>query len=95
MICDSMRTSKNILYHTFIGLPVEITNSSSRNLMGKKGTVIDETKNLFIIETAKGNELKIQKKACTFLFHLDDKTDYAIVGSTICFRPEERAKKLL
>ena len=90
-----MRTSKNILFHTFIGLPLEITQSASRNLIGIHGTVIDETKNLFIIETKDKKELKIQKKACTFRFSLDDKTLHSIDGSTICFRPEERPKKLL
>jgi len=89
-----MRTNQNILYHTFIGLDVEVINASARELIGKKGKIIDETKNLIVIEK-NGKEIKIQKVACEFLFHLEDGTNFAIEGRKIAFRPEERAKKLM
>ena len=54
-----MRTKKNILYSTFIGLEIEITNSSQRELVGLKGKVVDETKNLIIVEKSDGKEVKI------------------------------------
>lgn len=88
-----MRTIKNLLYHTFIGLNAEVLNSSARELVGKKGRVVDETKNLLVIEDARGREIKIQKAACVFRFHADDgRLD--VKGRKIAFRPEERAKKL-
>ena len=89
-----MRTPQNILYHTFIGLPIEVVNSSSRNLVGMKGKIIDETKNLITIETANGREVKLSKTACTFRFYLEGNAYRDVNGSDICFRPEERAKKL-
>lgn len=90
-----MRTKQNILYHTFIGLEVEVVNSSSRLLIGKKGNIIDETKNLLVIENDQGKEIKIPKNGSTFRFYLDDKNIFDIRGKVISFRPEERAKKLM
>jgi len=45
-----MITKENILFSTFIGLHVEIANSSQRSYIGLEGTVVDETKNLIVIE---------------------------------------------
>ena len=90
-----MRTKQNILFHTFIGLEVEVVNSASRELIGKKGKIINETKNLIVIETAQGKEIKLSKVSSTFSFHLDEGSDFVVEGREIAFRPEERAKKLL
>ena len=89
-----MRTKSNILYSTFIGLAVEIANSSQRNLVGLKGRVVDETKNLIIIEKEGGKEAKLQKVACVFRFTLDDGKTIDIEGKSIAFRPHERPKKV-
>ena len=89
-----MRTKKNILYSTFIGLDVEISNSSQHDLISLKGKVIDETKNMLTIQKADGKEVKVQKVASTFTFTLDDRSKIEIQGSRICFRPEERPKKV-
>ena len=45
-----MISKENLLFSTFIGLKVEISNSSQRSYIGLKGTVVDETKNLIVIE---------------------------------------------
>ena len=37
-----------------IGLSIEVISSKNRTLVGLKGKVIDETKNMFTIETQKG-----------------------------------------
>lgn len=54
-----MRTAQNLHLHELIGLNVKITNSSSRELIGLEGKVVDETKNLLVIETEK-KEKKIR-----------------------------------
>jgi len=85
-------TRKNLLYSTFIGLTVEIVNSSQKNLVGLKGRVVDETKNMLVIES-NGKERKIQKSSCIFRFHLDD-GPVDVDGSRITFRHFERPKKV-
>ncbi len=89
-----MPNKGNLLYSTFIGLAVEITNSSQRGLVGLKGKVVDETKNLIVIEKADGKEVKIPKVSSEFCFTLDDGSKFAIEGRKITFRPEERPKKV-
>ena len=89
-----MRTKNNLLLSTFIGLAVEISNSSQHGLVGLKGKVVDETKNLIVIERADGKEVKIPKVSSTFRFTLDDGTKMDVLGKKIAFRPEERAKKV-
>ncbi|MFH2106990.1 MAG: ribonuclease P protein subunit [Candidatus Micrarchaeota archaeon] len=89
-----MRTSNNLLFHTFIGLEVEVSNCSDRKHIGLKGKIIDETKNLIVIETVKGKEVKLPKASCIFLFHLDDGKTEEVEGKKIAFRPYERGKKV-
>jgi len=97
-----MITRDNLLYSTFIGLTVEIANSSQREIVGLKGTVVDETKNLIVIEIEKGTEnknttiteLKIPKVSSVFRFTLDDGSKMDVNGKDIAFRPHERAKKV-
>jgi ribonuclease P protein subunit POP4 len=89
-----MITRNNLLYSTFIGLPVEIAGSSQRKLVGVKGTVVDETKNLIVIEKADGKEIKVPKVSSTFRFTLDNGETMDVEGSRIAFRPYERPKKV-
>ena len=85
-------TRKNLLYSTFIGLGVEIINSSQRNLVGLKGVAADETKNLIIID-AEGKNVKVPKVSSVFRFYVSDGT-MDIDGRKITFRHYERPKKV-
>jgi ribonuclease P protein subunit POP4 len=87
-------TRKNILYSTFIGLPVEIINSTQRKLIGLKGIIVDETKNMITIEIQEGKEIKIQKTSSTFRMTTEDGQKVDIDGKEILFRPHERPKKV-
>ena len=89
-----MRTKNNLLLSTFIGLAVEISNSSQHGLVGLKGKIVDETKNLIVIEKNDGSVVKIPKVSSTFVFTLDDGSRMAVLGKKIAFRPEERPKKV-
>ncbi len=89
-----MRTRKNILYSTFVGLQAEIVNSSQHDLVGLKGRVVDETKNLIIIEKEDGKEVKIPKVSSVFRLTLDNGEKIDIEGRKIAFRPHERPKKV-
>jgi ribonuclease P protein subunit POP4 len=89
-----MITRKNLLYSTFIGLQVEIANSSQHGLVGMRGTVVDETKNLIVIRKQDGKEAKIPKISSTFRFTLDSGEKMEVEGRRIAFRPHERPKKV-
>lgn len=91
-----MITKKNLLYSTFIGLPVEVINSSQRKLIGLKGTVVDETKNLIVIEKEgeSRKEVKVPKVSATFRFTVENGEAVDVDGRSIAFRPHERPKKV-
>lgn len=95
-----MITPKNLLYSTFIGLAVEVSNCSQRSMVGLKGTVVDETKNLIVIEKAgaagpeAGKEVRVPKAGATFRFTLDNGETAEVEGKKIAFRPHERPKKV-
>lgn len=89
-----MLNKKDLIYSTFIGYKIEIIRSTIENLNGKKGTVIDETKNLIVIEDENKKELKIPKNSSRFKFFLENGETTIIDGEKICFRPHERPKKV-
>ncbi len=89
-----MRTAENLPRHELIGLPVEIVESTDPNIKGLVGTVIDETRNMLIIEQNK-REIRVPKKQCEFRFTLQNKDKVQVSGQLIFGRPEERLKKRL
>jgi ribonuclease P protein subunit POP4 len=94
-----MITKQNLLFSTFIGLSVEIVNSSQRALVGLKGAIVDETKNLIVIEVPpidgkEAREVRIPKVSSTFRFTTEDGKTTDVEGKDICFRPYERPKKV-
>jgi len=85
---------KNFKYlMEYIGLEVEIADSSSPERIGISGLVVDETKNAFKIEKKNGKEVVIPKKGAKFLFRKGEKT-FLVEGSKILYSPEERLKKI-
>lgn len=86
-----MKKIKDFIKYEFIGLKVEVIRSSNKFMQGIYGTIIDETKNTFKIETEKGVKI-VPKQNNTFLFYFND---YWIIidGNLITDRPWERIKK--
>lgn len=89
-----MVTRKDVLYSSFVGLPAELVNCSQRKLVGLKGTVIDETKNLVVLETGGGKQVRVPKVSATFRFTLENGETADVEGSRVAFRPHERPKKV-
>jgi len=73
-----------------IGLEVKIIKSTRRELIGLRGTIIDETLNTFAIEVG-SKERVVSKKLCVFRFYSDGEHD--IDGRVLVYRPEDRIKK--
>ncbi|MBI4399841.1 ribonuclease P protein subunit [Candidatus Micrarchaeota archaeon] len=89
-----MITKNNILIHELIGLRVTIINSSCKNYIGIQGTIVDETKNTFVIETDNKTKI-IPKKSSVFRFMLHNREHADIWGKVLTHAPEERIKKLI
>ncbi len=74
------------------GLPIEILKSSSKELEGVKGTIINETANMIKIRTLK-KDFAVQKKGNVFKIQLSNGSNYIIDGNILRGLPDERIKK--
>ncbi len=93
---------KNIHQHELIGLKVEIVHSTDKQIIGFNGLVIDETKNMFVIERMKNqeqtkekNRVKIPKKDSIFRFTLPTGEQVDIEGRILKDKPENRLKNII
>lgn len=83
------RTLENLPKHELIGLEVQVADHSDENIIGMKGTVVDETRNMLVIDGK-----KVSKKDGAFIFELEDER-VKIEGKLIHKRPEDRVKMRL
>ena len=79
---------KNFLKQEFIGLPVRVVECSDTTMKGMEGEIIDETKNMLVVETEQGIK-KIAKKIATFEIN-----GVVVEGKKIAYRPEDRIRKI-
>ena len=82
---------KDISRSELIGLLIEVTESENKSLVGLKGKIIDETKNVLILETRKGIK-KIIKSQIKFKMETNNKK-IEVNGKLITNRPEDRLKR--
>jgi len=87
-----MRTPANLLQHELIGLPLQVVDSSDRKQVGIHGKVVDETKNMLVIEKNDGKIVRIAKIGRTFRFSLRG-AECDVKGDKIAFDPVERVRK--
>jgi len=76
-----------------IGLRVRVVNATHPGYVGIVGRVVDETKNLLVVETPEGIK-KLPKPNIVVEFELPDGELICVDGAEITVRPEERTKKL-
>ena len=76
----------------FIGLGVEVLDSTCESLIGLKGKVVGETRNTITVEVG-GVEKVVPKDICELLFTEGSRT-HRVSGNEIRFRPEDRIKKV-
>jgi len=89
-----MINAGNILVHEFIGLDVSVARCTDRSMEGKRGTVVDETKNTLVVEERGARELVLPKAACVFRFSLPAGGTADVDGRVVALDPVERAKRL-
>ena len=83
-----MITVDTISRHEFIGLETKIINSSNPQVIGLNGTIINETKSMFTINTQNGMK-NIPKSTNQWKFSIEGK-ETTLDGSKIEKRPFER-----
>jgi ribonuclease P protein subunit POP4 len=87
-----MITAGNILRHELIGLPVEVAHATNPAQEGIAGRIVDETRNMLVIETSRGIK-KVGKAHATFRITLPDGTVVEVSGSALVSQPERRISK--
>ena len=87
-----MRTAENLVRHELIGLNVRVIESSNKTIAGLSGKVVDETKNMLVIEKPDGKEARIAKGSSIFSFEIGQAW-VRIDGRILVGRPEDRIKK--
>lgn len=96
-----MITAGNIIHHEFIGLDACVIASQNPSLTSISGRIIDETKQMFVIQpyiTNKSSETdmlpsqikKVAKKGSVFRFVLPDGKLVDVDGDAICTAPHRR-----
>ncbi len=87
------RTPKNLVFHEFVGLEVFVSSHTSSSLVGVRGLVVGESKNILEVLSG-GRVVKIPKISGLFTFKLDDGTSVTVCGDAIVGRPEDRMKRI-
>ncbi len=85
-----MITLENIHMHELVGLKTIISNSPNKQIIGLNGTVVDETKSMFVINTKKGFKM-IPKKHNTWKFHINN-NETTLLGTLFEKRSFDRLK---
>jgi ribonuclease P protein subunit POP4 len=80
---------QNILRHELIGLDVLVSGATNPLHRGLSGRIIDETKNLLVLETSNGVK-RIPKMHSRFQLHLPGSELVEIDGSVMALAPEKR-----
>ncbi len=84
-----MITPRNVLRHELIGLDVLVAGAANPRQRGMAGRIIDETRNLLVIETPKGIR-RVAKMHSTFRVSLPGRELVEIDGSVLVLAPEKR-----
>ena len=83
---------QNIVNHELIGIHATVVKSTNKDTIGLRGRIIDESRNLFTLES-RGREKKAAKYGNTFEFWLSDSDKVIIDGGLVVGRPEDRVAK--
>src|SRR3989338_6072718 len=73
-----------------IGEKAKVEKASSKDFQGIEGSILDETKNTFVFQTAKGRKI-IPKSQCAFRFE----NGVVVEGKILVSRPEDRTRKIV
>ncbi len=83
-------TKENLAVHEWIGLPAVVKESTDKGRIGLRGTIVNETKNLVVIETKKG-EKNLPKREVKLAVKIGKENVLLDCGKGQ-YRPEDRVK---
>ncbi len=83
---------ESLARHELIGLEVEVEASTDPGVVGLSGKVVDETRNTFLMETARGIK-RIAKSNTSLIFTLPDGQRARVKASVLISQPENRISK--
>lgn len=84
-------TSKELARRELIGLKCRVISATNPFLRGLEGTVVDETKNMIVLDDGR-KEKRIPKKDAKFQFEVLEKK-IEVDGKMISGRPEDRIRR--
>ncbi len=87
-----MAVKRKLLRQGLIGLEAEVVHSSDPTLLGLSGKIVDETRNMVVIEH-EGKTKKIQKSISTFILRGPDGETMNVNGKELVGRPEAQIQK--
>ncbi len=76
----------------FLGREITVVESTNPTIEGIKGSVVNETKNMFLIASS-GRVIKVPKSICRFSINMGERK-FVVDGKFICYRPENRLKEI-
>jgi ribonuclease P protein subunit POP4 len=86
-----MITAQNLKRHELIGLKARVLQATNPSLVGIRGTIVDETRNMLVIRDAQ-KERAIPKKEVILEIGIQ-KEKVKIKGKELLGRPEDRIKR--
>ena len=87
-----MKVTHEILQGEFIGLRVKVTKSANSSHVGISGTIVDETRNTFVIREEEKKRI-VAKNQAVLEITLPDSAVVEIDGKYLVGRPEDRLKR--
>lgn len=86
-------TPHNITQHELIGLRVDVVESTNSDLVGIVGMIVDESKNMLVIESPQDTRRRMVEKSCSvFVFHINE-IKVKVDGRLLHSQPENRIQK--
>jgi ribonuclease P protein subunit POP4 len=90
-----------LIFHELIGLIAEVVDAANPTLIGVSGKVVDETKNMIIVQTKACREKMVPKAGATFVFRIPARLSgkhavrhVKIDGNLLVSQPENRTKNI-
>lgn len=85
-------TKRNVLRHELIGLEALVVSSSDPGLEGIRGTIVDETRNMLVLER-EGKTKAFAKATARLRLTLPGGEVVEIDGSKLVASPEDRIRR--